>query len=82
MIKKLFLIIFLIIIILVLSIKIKIKSLRYNNYLLKGFLDDETIISMKNCFTLRDKKSINCTRKNQRKIFSNLKKKFNTNYKV
>ena len=78
--KKKLIIIILILLIIVLSIKIKIQSLQYNNYVLKNFLDRQTIKSMKNCFTLRDAKSFDCYKKNQSKIFDNLKKRFNVNY--
>ena len=75
-----FIIFILVVIIIDLSIKIKIKNIRYNNHLLRGFLDKSTIYSMKKCFTLRDEKSFNCYRKNQRKIFNNLKKQFNSKF--
>jgi hypothetical protein len=81
--KKIFSILSIIILIIInylLYIKIKIKSLNYKNHFLKGFLNKSTIQSMKNCFTLRDQDSIDCYTKNQTKIFSDLKKKFNTNY--
>ena len=75
-----FIIFILIILIIDVSIKIRIKNIRYNNHLLRGFLDKSTIDSMKKCFTLRDQKSFNCYRKNQRKIFNDLKKHFNSNF--
>ena len=63
-----------------LVVKVKINSLEYNNLLLKGFLDESTIESMKRCFTSNTKESINCYARNQRKIFDNLKKKVKSNY--
>lgn len=73
---------FLLLIILIVYIfgKIKISNLNYNNYILRNFLEKDTINSMKKCFTLNDKKSIDCYRNKQDKIFKKLKKQFNTNY--
>ena len=66
--------------VIIIDLSIKIKNIRYNNHLLRGFLAKSTIDSMKKCFTLRDEKSFNCYRKNQRKIFNNLKKQFNSKF--
>ena len=77
---KILFIILLIIVNIFLFVKVKIRSLKYKNFVLRGFLDESTIKSMKNCFLLRNQESIDCYAKNQRKIFNNLKKRFNSNY--
>ena len=81
--KRIYKILFIILLIIVnifLYVKVKIRSLKYKNFVLRGFLDESTIKSMKNCFLLRTQESIDCYAKNQRKIFNNLKKRFNSNY--
>jgi hypothetical protein len=73
---------FLIIIIVcyILIVKLHIKFITYDNIVLQGFLNKEMIQSMKDCFKYKDEESINCYRKNQRKIFIKLKRILQSKY--
>ena len=57
-----------------------ISNIQYDNHVFKGFLDNDMIESMKNCFNYKDDEQLNCFYLNQEKIFSKLKNAFNVNY--